>query len=439
MNSNRAKVEKMVNGGYGLARMENGQTLFLQNSLAGETVTFSILEERKNIAFGQTNTIISASPDRISPPCPYYASCGGCNLQHAGYEKQLEIKDNILAELLHGPHIQASTIKKIIPAPEPFGYRQRIRLAVRANEVGFLRFRSDEITPIASCLIAHPAINQVFDEMGGNPISSQLFKIANEIELLFNPETTKVTGVFHLQRKPRPADRKNAVQLVSETEGLERIFFHGEGFSIDGPYTTTKNIGTSKNLSQKIALTASTLSFSLTWEVGGFCQVNLKQNIQIIDYILNNCGTDQNCTVLDLFCGMGNFSIALAHRSTSVTGIEGQGSAIRSAKRNSKNAGLNNTTFHKGPIHPLCDKLVHEEKSYDLVLIDPPRQGAPGLSRQLHQLTNHRLIYISCDPATLARDLGDLTEKGFAISLLQPFDMFPQTHHIETVVILEKN
>ena len=143
--------------------------------------------------------------------------------------------------------------------------------------------------------------------------------------------------------------------------------------------------------------------------------------------------------MLDLYCGMGNFSIPLAGRAHTVLGIEGKGAAIRSAQKNSEAAGLDNTEFSKSPIHPACEKLLAAGRTFDFVLIDPPRQGAPGLADRLSGLCRSRLVYISCDPATLVRDLADLCRQGFTVSRIRPVDMFPQTHHIETVVLLEKN
>ena len=176
----------------------------------------------------------------------------------------------------------------------------------------------------------------------------------------------------------------------------------------------------------------------LFWEAGGFCQVNLAQNRQLIETVLEFCQVKKTETVLDLYCGMGNFSIPFAMEAKEVFGIEGQGSAIRSAKKNATNAKLTNTRFLKSSVHGACLDLAEKGEHFDCVLIDPPRPGAPGLASQLAAITSKRLVYISCDPATLCRDLADLTHEGFAICKIQPIDMFPQTHHIETVVLLEK-
>ena len=177
----------------------------------------------------------------------------------------------------------------------------------------------------------------------------------------------------------------------------------------------------------------------LHWEVGGFCQVNLAQNRQLIRIVLDFANPSADEDVLDLFCGMGNFSIPLAERSRSLLGIEGQASAIRSARANCLINGLANAEFRQMPLHAACEDLARAGRSFACVVIDPPRQGVPGLARQLAALADKRLVYVSCDPATLCRDLAELLTHSFSLRRFQPVDMFPQTHHIETVVLLEKN
>lgn len=439
MNTNRIKVEKIVNGGYGLGRLNNGQVVLLHNSLDGETVHYKILEKRKNIIFGTAESFLVKNNARIDPPCPYYHKCGGCNLQHCSYEKQLQIKNSITEELLLEISNSTPLLHTIVPSPQHFGYRQRIRLKTGADTMGFLKFRSSEIVAIEACLLAHPIINQVLGEIQQNLEFLQLRTCTEEIELLFNPKNSLVSCLFHFTRKPRPADRNTAVKLVNEIKNLERIFFCGASFSLEGPFGIISDDGNSKMFSQQIDCTAASTHFELTWEVGGFCQVNLMQNSNLIDYVLLKCGDVADKTILDLFCGMGNFSIPLAHSASSLYGIEGQGSAIRSARKNSILAELSNTVFRKGPIHETCNTLTEQNQKFDIVVLDPPRQGVPGLAPQLSTLTGEKIIYISCDQATLRRDLVDLCNHGFCLIEIQPFDMFPQTHHIETVAVLEKN
>lgn len=442
MNTKNLTITKVINGGYGLGKLADGRMAMILHALPGETVTYSPLEKKKTYILGKVKKVEQPSPARITPPCQYYGFCGGCDLQHASYAEQLKIKTEIVQDLLMRqlPELDIKGTELVAPAlasPEELHYRQRIRLWVNdSSQCGFRKHKSHEIVPIIDCLLARNEIRQVFSELQKNEHFTQLLNHTNEVELLWNPSTAKVTALLHIKRKPRPADFKHAQQICLSVQLLERLFFQGESFPLVP--------GAPSEGSRQMALSFSELNtsappFELSWEVGGFCQVNLRQNINLINQVIEMSAIQPNETVLDLFCGAGNFSIALAQMAKSVTGIEGQGSAIRSAKVNSLAANLTNTEFTKSPIHKGCENLVATGRSYDCLVVDPPRQGIPGLATQLHSLCSKRLVYISCDPATLCRDIADLVQTGFIVKLIQPVDMFPQTHHIETVALLEKN
>lgn len=436
MKTNTIIIEKMINGGYGLAREDSGRVILLRNALPTEQLQYSITQRRKGTLFGYAEKIIHQHDGRIIPPCPYYGDCGGCDLQHADYDLQLQIKHYILKELFSN---YTDLIQQLIPSPQEFGYRQRIRLQIKDGKIGFLRFRSADIVPISSCLLAHPHINSVLDDALQLIEFKKLCKLSTEVELLVNPATEKITIVFHLKRKPRPTDNTLAEMLTLDIDLLASIFFAGKEFALIGPLTDKSKTPASIMLSQEIHSSDLQESVSLAWEIGGFCQVNLEQNCNLIDFVRQNCDWSKEKRLLDLYCGMGNFSIPLAKRFKCITGVEGQGASIRCAKLNSIREKLANTTYVKGSIHDVCKGFVHAQKKFDVTLIDPPRQGIPGLPHMLDSLTTNRLIYISCDPATLVRDTGKLLENNFTLKLVQPFDMFPQTHHIETAVIFEKN
>lgn len=436
MKSNTLTIEKIVNGGYGLARDDTGQVILLHNALPGEKVRYRITDRRKKTLFGQAEPVGGAHACRIAPPCPYYGRCGGCNLQHCSYEEQLKIKTQIVTELFQGLF---KNIGKCTPSPEKFGYRQRIRLQLNENAVGFLRFRSAEIVPITTCLLAHPLINAALESLLQSESFPILSAFSQEMELLYNPGTNSVTLLFHCKRRPRPAEHKKADEIVRTIDGVERIFFIGSDFSLEGPCTDNTAASKTKQLSYNILNTTAQKTLRLSWEVGGFCQVNLRQNENLIGYVLQHCQDVSGLQILDLFCGMGNFSIPLAQRAYSVIGVEGQGAAIRAARQNCSEAGLTNAQFIKGSSDAVCRKFIEEKQKFDVTLVDPPRQGLSGLVSDLATLTNRKIIYISCDPATLVRDIINLQQHNFQLVSVQPFDMFPQTHHIETVAILEKN
>ncbi len=430
-------VEKIINGGYGLARREDGRIILLRNSLPHETVVYTIDEERKNTLFGTVENIIEAHPGRIPAPCPYYGNCGGCTLQHCDYGQQLQVKNEILDDLFHEPRLHPSAS---LASPERFGYRQRIRLQVEGGKIGFYRSRSTDIVGIKACLIAHPTINIVLEELLQNGSFLSLCRHSRAAELHLDPAGGGVALLLHLQRPPRPKDRQAACYLAAATPGLERIFFKGDAFALAGPFTADgSDSAAGKLFSLYLDDYAGTTTSTLSWEIGGFSQVNIGQNRNMVDYVRGLCTDDQNHSLLELYCGMGNFTVPLAGRFRSVVGVETQNAAIRCARRNSLAAGLDNTVFIKGAGEEVCRRLLREKRHFDTVLLDPPRQGIAGLAATVAGLSRGRIIYISCDPATLARDILNLRDHGLHPVSLQPFDMFPQTHHIETVAVLEKN
>lgn len=436
MKYNTLTIEKMVNGGFGLARNHEGRIVFIPYSLPGEVVLCGGFEQRKQTLFATIKEIVQPHPGRVEPPCPYYQSCGGCNLQHCDYQTQLMVKDQILEDLLRTLFKPSSSC---VPSPEFFGYRQRIRLQVQGNSFGFKRFRSSEVVAVQACLLAHYPINSVMERMLSDQRSVRLLAISEEAEFLFNPNSAKVRLLFHCLRKPRPAELTLATELVHDIEELESVYFIGHNFSRLGPYPEKSGAKYGNHLSHIFTTTSGHQPFRLSWEVGAFCQVNLSQNEYLIDHVIHCCKPEPDSRILDLFCGMGNFSIPLALMAGCLVGVEGQGASIRMARKNGVSAGLTNIEFLKDDIACACDQLIAAREKFSTIVVDPPRQGINNLYARLAQLTDNRLIYVSCDPATLVRDIPRLAEQGFEPVSLTPFDMFPQTHHMETVTVFEKS
>ncbi len=444
MNIEKVAITKIVHGGFGLCYPPSGKKIFVRGGLPGEIVDVTV-DTKKNPPLCTIRHLIKPHAARRVPPCQYYGRCGGCDLQHCNTSTQLTIKKGILHDLmLQSPEAQVREAVDLlltsVPSPVAFGYRQRIRLQVDdQNRLGFRKFRSHEIVPVDRCMLAEEPINKSLEELRYRTDFHKLSSITTEIELQLNPVSQSVVCLIHLVRKVRPADIAAARSICRDVVSIESIFFLGEDFSIMGPYGREES-EKGKHLSVNYDETGPDSSpLKLRWEAGGFCQVNLHQNRHLINIVLEFCKATKEETILDLFCGMGNFSIPLGRMSHTITGIEGQGASIRSAIFNAQNNGLTNTTFIKSPIYDGCKKLLKQETIFDCVIIDPPRQGVPGLAPDLAKLTKKRLIYISCDPVTLCRDLAGLCRAGFVLKRIQPLDMFPQTHHIETVVLLEKH
>ena len=433
----------MIHSGFGLVRQDSGQVMLVHRALPGEEIVPEIINRKKQFVTAYPKTIIKAHEHRITPECPSYNQCGGCNFQHADYALQLQLKRDILVDLANRFSTSSEQIIPLIrqplPSPKKTNYRQRIRLQVGSdNSLGFYRHRTHRICPIHNCLLAEDRLNEVFTAIQENKDSRKLLTHSRELELIFNPDDDLVFGVFHYTRKLRPADKSAAVRLADSIQSLDAIFFQGSDYPISTPFSS-RDTNTTRTLS--LTITPSDLidrKLILSWEPGGFSQVNLDQNRQLIDLVLHSCAPEKEERILDLFCGMGNFSLPLALSGCRIIGVDSQRSAIRSAKRNLAGAQLENCSFTLSPVDRFCHQLVEDGQRFDTVILDPPRQGIPNLAKTVASLAQNKIIYISCDPATLFRDLDLLTLSGFSIQTIQPVDMFPQTHHIENVVVLEK-
>ncbi len=437
MNTEKVYIEKMVYGGLGLGHLASGQIVLVERALPEETLIVTIQQEKKNHLFAKITEILQPHPSRISPLCPYH-QCGGCNLHHSAYTNQLTIKEMMLTDLLQRQTDKtlatmiAKVRKPILPAAEEFAYRQRIRLHIHKGKMGFQGRGSHSLVAINHCRIARKNLNMVLSSLQQESEAQHLLSVAREIELLENPEDNTVVLLLFWPRPPRAKDRKNAENLALKIPLLERVFFIGEKFALEGPYPQHLQ---GNRLCYREEIHGKRIEFG--FKVGGFCQVNLAQNRKLITTVCTMADIQPGEKVLDLYCGMGNFALPLAAFGADVYGIEGQGGAIRSARENADRTKLS-ARFDKSPVETACRRLAAEKHSFATVIIDPPRRGVPQLAETLAQLTTKKLIYVSCDPATLMRDLLSLYKAGFTVTAFQPVDMFPQTHHIESVVQLIK-
>ncbi len=436
-------IEKFVNGGYGLGQRSSGQVVLVRHVLPGEVARVTLPADKKTHLFAFLDTVITPHQQRRQPPCPLAGQCGGCDLQHADYDLQLQLKYAIIKELLErsGSSLAGATALLTYPlaAPKELHYRQRLRLQVSDHSrLGYHRFQSHVVIPTSSCMLGSALLNRVLATLCSNPDARKLCAVASEVDIQENPGSGRAVVIVHLRRKPRPADRAAAIGLGETVADIEGVYLRGEGFAQLGPFGA---IDAGARLTMSLGYPSSpTLpeGLALRWEVGGFCQVNLLQNRTLINTVLEFSQAGSGQRILDLYCGMGNFSIPLALLGAEVVGIEGQAAAIRSAIANARAYPSIITRFLQSPIHAACQELVNSGETFDCVIIDPPRAGAPDLAYHLTQLAKKSIVYISCDPATLCRDLQHLCQRGFSIRKMQPIDMFPQTHHIETVVLLEK-
>ncbi len=427
-------IKKVIVGGKGLGTLPDGMVAMVAAVLPGETVVVREIKICSGYKEVELIRVLEAAPERITPPCPHYGFCGGCNLQHAAYPAQLLIKQQILRETLERAHLELPSEQPgaTLPSPADFGYRHRLRLHLDpAGQLGFHQQASNQVVAIRRCLLASEPINRVIGQLVAEGWPERLKEQVEALELIHCPESGRMILVL----EPRAASTLTvAAPLIKELGGLADAVVLQQKKS----GRNSGSEGTAVEISQQFTLHDQT--YRLAWDHRCFFQVNAHQNAQLIELTLDLlAGGPTPFTALDLFCGMGNFSIPLGRKGARVTGVEHNRRSIYWAERNSREAGLPDARFIVSDVEQQLKTLVARNRRFDCILLDPPRQGLGKASALLPLLEPQQIISISCDPATLARDLRLITSSGYRLARIIPVDMFPQTHHIESVAVLERN
>lgn len=425
-------IHKLIPGGKGLGVLADGMVAMVDGVLPGETVVLRETKTHRGHLEGRLVRVVEPSPDRIIPPCPLYGRCGGCDLQHARYDAQLRIKRDIVQESLSraGCALPDDQPLPAVASPRQFGYRHRIRLHLdETGNLGFHQATSNQVVPVQRCLLATEPINQVLAALVAGSHADHLKKVFGELELLHSPADDRVLMVLH----PRPgvSDKFCAEQCaplqelaeVSVRAGIKA----GRGHEV---FSTP--------LCQEFHTGGDT--YQLSWSPACFFQVNTLQNQQLVNLAMTALTAHRfPATYLDLFCGMGNFSLPLGLRGTRVLGIEHNRHSIHWAQMNTDANHQTNLHFLAQDVESALKKCIRNHEQFEAILCDPPRQGLGRAAALLPRLNPRLIVAISCDPATQARDLKTLTTQGYHLVQITPVDMFPQTHHIESLALLERN
>jgi 23S rRNA (uracil1939-C5)-methyltransferase len=413
------QIEKIVHGGDGLARHE-GRVIFVPFTIPGETVEAEIVREKKEYAEGEIVRIITPSADRREAPCPVFTVCGGCQLQHLPEEAQIRYKVEAMREVLARiGKITSYDLLPPIPSPLPFHYRTRAQLKVERGEIGYYRQKSHQIVAIDRCPLLIAPLNAAIEAVLRSLQRDRL----EEIELQAVP-----SGDFLivLRGDQFPHDRaehfyetaRQALPLKGVIVGNRRGWHvFGENFLID---------------------TIREKRFRISERA--FSQVNPAVNRLLIETVLDWAAPSPNDHLLELYSGIGNFTVFIAERAGAVTAVEGNRAAVEDARWNLKTAGLTNATLQIASAEERVRRAIKEKKSYTQLFLDPPREGAgKAVMQGIASLAPQKVLYLSCDPATFARDARILLDRGYLLGRLQPFDMFPQTGHLELLGEIRKS
>lgn len=420
----QVKIESMAYKGYGVARVDH-KVLFVPFSVTGDEAWAEIVEEKKDYGIAKIETLIKPSPWRTSPPCPYFGACGGCQWQHIDYSVHGELKKNILIDILKRMGGQKEIPPMtVIPSPKSYGYRIRVQLKTEGKALGYYQERSHHIVDIEHCPIAHPLVNQLILLLRERlPFLSQF----EEVEISVSPEEKKGVLLLHPLSFAKEM-RTFAKELLQDYSILKGIMISGKGrfTSIGNPFLT---------FSVSFDRAGEKKGWSLRASPESFFQVNVEQNQALLQTVLRFGEVNKGESVLDLYAGIGNFTLPLALGAKEVLGIEENEKAVEDARFNVERNGITQCRMKRGRVEEVLKNW--NGKAPDLVVLDPPRSGGKEVVNQIIGLKPKRIVYVSCDPTTLSRDLRLFSEKGYSLQEVSLIDMFPQTYHMEVVALLK--
>jgi 23S rRNA (uracil1939-C5)-methyltransferase len=374
-------IERILPGGVGLAHAD-GKTIFVSLAASGDRLRVRIDREQGNLLFASITEVIKPGPDRVEPPCPYFGRCGGCDFQQLNYEAQLNAKADIIRDCLQRIAKLDIPAVTVVPSPHPWRYRARAtwQLNPELKTVGYYERGSRRVCDVADCAVLVPELQSTLERVRNDDRSTEL----KHLEVVSGDNGVSLAPAF-------------------------------------GPFQTSE-------------LTLTVCGEVYHYSAESFFQINQELLPQLVTYALAKASGE---TALDLYSGVALFAVPLGRRFKEVTAVESNAVATRFAKRNIEGAGLGNVSVVTAPVSDWIRSYANKERRVDFVLLDPPRAGAESaVITGILALRPSRICYVSCDPATLARDLKKLVAGGFKIELLCGFDMFPQTHHVETVVHL---
>jgi len=430
---NRVTIESLDQEGRGVAHFE-GKVIFIEGALTGEIVSYSSYRKKPSFELAQVTRIYKTSSMRVQPKCKHFGVCGGCSMQHLDAGAQVAVKQRILEDSLR--HIGKVKAETIIPAihGQIWGYRERARISVKhvikkgKTLVGFHEKRSSYVADMQSCEILAPKIAKLLpllaELVSGLSIRDRLPQIEVAVGEHVDALVLRVMDPPSLEDEAalRAFADKHEVQFWLQSKGPETIVpFH----PLDAP-----------------ALSYSLPEFGITmpFAPSEFTQVNSALNRVMISRAIRLLNPQPGERIADLFCGLGNFTLPIARSGAQVLGIEGSDALVKRARQNAAANGLSgNTEFEAMNLFEMTEEAFAKLGHFDKLLIDPPRDGALELVKSLGgEHAPRRIVYVSCNPATLARDAAELVQRGYTLKSAGVMNMFPHTSHVESIAVFVK-
>lgn len=425
-------IERLGGDGAGLGRTPDGRILVVPGALAGERVSYTLRRDRSRHAEGRLESVLEPAPQRVEPRCPHFGACGGCKLQHLDIAAQLDAKqEQVLSTLARLARLEPA--RGLPPlAAEPWGYRRRARLSVKYLPgpgrviVGFRTEGSARIAALAHCDTLVPAIGSRLDALETFLATLDVRERIPQIEIAAGDNA--VALVLRLLDEPGDADRKRLAAFGRE----HNLWLH---LQTGGADSIVPLEPTAPALYYDLPHHDVRLHFGPT----DFVQVNGAVNALLVDAVIDLLDPAAHETVLDLFSGLGNFSLPLAHRAGKVIAVEGGAAAVTRGRANALANGLSNVVFEQADLFADQRRANWLAGPIDAVVLDPPRSGAREILPLLAAKKPRRVVYVSCHPATLARDAADLVRRfGYEFTAAGIADMFPHTSHVESIAVFDR-
>ncbi|SRR6266498_2789905 len=406
-------LERLTYGGDAMGRLNDGRAVFVPFGLPGERVRIRLTEEKRNFARGELVEILDASPDRIIPRCKHFGICGGCHYQSLPYEEQLKAKTEILRDqLIRIGRIENPPVQKMVASPNPWNYRNHVQFHLtdegKLGYVGASVRLAPVILPITECHLPEESINSLWPQ------------------LEFEADTD-------INRVSLRAGKEDDLMLVLESESPESPELEIEaGISVAHIFEENTVVIAGHDHS-----VISVLGRDFRVSAASFFQVNTAMAEEMINHLLTCLPVSLSTTLLDVYCGVGLFSASLASKCERVIGIESSPSACEDFAFNLDE--FNNVELYEGLAEDVLPSLVGQIGNLSYVIVDPPRAGLEKrVVDGLLKLNPKVIVYVSCDPSTLARDAARLVNGGYRLKDVTPFDLFPQTYHIESISLFER-
>ncbi|OBT31365.1 23S rRNA (uracil(1939)-C(5))-methyltransferase RlmD [Vibrio splendidus] len=417
-------VERMDHNGAGIAYQKN-KPVFIDGALPGEQVVIQLTESKSKFSRAKLIKLLKPSELRLKPFCKHFNQCGGCHLQHLGYASQVEHKSQSLTHLMSQYQTANTEVVEPIVGDET-GYRRRARISLFVDkktqqlQFGFRKKQSKQIENITDCAVLDPRLNVLLPKLKSLLNTFSNLTSLGHVELVLG-DTGSVMVLRHL--KPLVEKDEQALIALAKAEGATL-------YTMPETDKLVRLVGDAPAYSE----TGVTLPF----EPNHFIQVNQKVNQQMVAQAIEWLEPQADERVLDLFCGLGNFSLPIAQQSAFVVGVEGVDEMVQQATSNATLNQLSNTEFYQANLEEELSSQPWAKERFDKILLDPARVGASGIVDQISGLGAKRVVYVSCNPATLARDSESLEKQGYQLAKLGMLDMFPHTSHLESMALFIK-